>query len=83
MINVFEGLECVVTEERREAAQRVAATLVGGQRVERARIDEAHQDAGPSTSGLASGLTSKVMNTGPSSDSAWPEKPSARQNGVG
>ncbi|CKT82325.1 Uncharacterised protein [Mycobacterium tuberculosis] len=30
----------------------------------------------------ACGLTSKVMNTGASSDSAWPEYPLARQNGV-
>ena len=74
------GCERLVAEQvrrSRPALARGAARRGSGSNVR--GVGETQQDAGARR---RAGLTSKVMNTGPSSDSASPEQPLARQNGV-
>ena len=78
MIDIVERFERIVAEQRRKAPQRVTATLLGESESNARASTKPIRMPGPS----AFGLTSKVMKTGPVSDSAWPEKPLVRQNGV-
>ena len=76
VIDVVDGVQRVLAEQGGEALEGAGAPVLRCQRVEGPRVGEPEQDAGARPEPVSSGLTSKVMNTGPSSDSASPEWPS-------
>ena len=78
MVEVVDRLRGGLAEQRGEPGQRELAPLWRGSGSNMRASVNPSRIPGP----LSLGLTSKVMNTGPSSDSASPESRSSRQNGL-
>ena len=75
MIHIVERLERFVAIQRRKATRRVARHSRWA-----ASRRRGHRRSPSGCLARRPWLTSKVMNTGPRSDNAWPENPLSRQN---